>query len=486
MSLESQLGQNTESNGLKAVEKAASNFVKEIFDPQNSLWNTNVSKGVETLGQSAKEILGNFTVFAGEKEIPAKPSKQENDWTVLVQIGAQPGNPNGETKSDNKCSTTNSDKGALDAEHQKYQKLVEIAKDTKDKSIVTDVQIVVNANEHKKDLPPQYILERYEIKNGNIETLPSAPSEGSDKDIVSLEKFGLSRNPAKRVALIDNVHGRGNIGTHGEADHGPKLEDRILDPKQLTDAIAEGLKDSGHTKLDLLDMDSCLMGQDGFLRLAKTVTNNLVASPEKEPSPAQNIGRIVSQLSSSTSENGQDLGREIVNEARQGANIGKDGTQGTKTLAYYNLNEMNTFDANLDKFAKDLSKYIEEPEKGYDTASKTKAVKEAFSEAKSYGETEEGKKDLDSILKNLPKEIKDDPILSDDIRKLLASEHKLIDSFFGDQQSGYSQLGGLSVYVPKKLATKNSDAKSEPELFQERQTKYSLDGWNILLDELKQ
>ncbi|MBX9722263.1 MAG: hypothetical protein K2X81_12760, partial [Candidatus Obscuribacterales bacterium] len=375
-------------------------------------------------------------------------------------------------------------KDVKDAEEQKYAKLTEIAKETKDKSIVTDVQLVVNVNKNKEELPPKFILERYEIKNGNIEALPSVASEGSDKDIESLEKLGLSRNPAKRIALIDNVHGRGNIGTHGEADIGPTMKDRILDPKKLTDAISEGLKDSGHTKLDLLDMDSCLMGQDGFLRLAKTVTANLVASPETEQFPSQNLGKIVSQLASNTSENAEDLGRQIVSEARDGANIGKDGTQGTKTLAYYNLNEMNSFDANLSKFAKDLSTYIQEPGKDDNAAQRKEAIKLSFVNADSYGEPVEGKKDLDSIIKNLPAEIQNDPILREDISKLLSSEHKLVDSYYGDVNGKYSERGGLSIYVPQELAAKTKNNHSKSDLFHSRQAKYSLDSWDTLIDEL--
>ncbi len=74
---------------------------------------------------------------------------------------------------------------------------------------------------------------------------------------------------------------------------------------------------------------------------------------------------------------------------------------------------------------------------------------------------------------------------SKDINNLLKAENNLVGSFYGDSKEGYSNLGGLSVYVPPSLVPEppTGPVKEDP-TFKERQSKYSLASWNDLLQEL--
>lgn len=460
--------QKIESGVFKTAEAAVPSIAKELFTEGNSVWNSIISKAQENLGKNVQELLGDFELTGngkGNRKDPKADSLQEkNAWTVLVQIDATP------------------DKLSAEAKQEKYKTLEKIAKSTEGKSIAVEVQIVEDAKSSQDNGTisgdSKYQLERYEIKNGKIIDLGTFQSEGSAKDIESLEKFGLARNPAEKVALIDNVHGRGNIGMHGDDDIDEQGKNKIVEIGDFTNAVNEGLKDSGHTKLDLLDMDSCMMGQDGFLREASYVTDNLVASPQTEQFPGQNIGRIIEDLSKNTENNGADLGKRIVEEARDGSNIGNDGAEGTVTLNYYDLTKMCAFDKELKTFSEDLKNYIQnKPESVMN-------IKQSLTDSLKYGEDSEGKRDLKSFLNSISKDqgIAEDEKLSHDIRDLLAAEDNLVVSHFGSDDA-YENAGGLSIYVPIELADKNTTAK-EPSKFKKAQQKYSLSSWNELLAEL--
>ncbi len=68
---------------------------------------------------------------------------------------------------------------------------------------------------------------------------------------------------------------------------------------------------------------------------------------------------------------------------------------------------------------------------------------------------------------------------------MLEAENNLVGKYFGDEEDGYSNLGGLSIYAPASIVSPSTDGKdNESPLFKLRQSKYSLDSWNNLLKEL--
>lgn len=288
-------------------------------------------------------------------ENDSKPSRQE--WTVAYDL-----------------ATNLKEKGAygqMGAEDK-----INLLKDFVSVTRGTPVTIIAQAIEPKPDAakpkegaadssskaakPEDFTLVRYIIRDGIITALPPEKSQGFGQDLTNLLQMATKEAPSLKTALVVNAHGTGNMGLVG--DNGK------IALSDFESSVKSGLAGSGHEKLDLLDFDSCLMAQDGVLRRTQSIAKHLVASAEIENTDAsqgidgQNLDIWLANLLSNPKMDGAALGKTIINQADKGANNGLSNTsEGTPTLALFNLEAVKPFQQSLDGLGQSLSRAIEKP-----------------------------------------------------------------------------------------------------------------------------
>jgi len=406
---------------------------------------------------------------AEAKEKTTVPPKQ--DWTILVELAASA-----------KPGENNKD---FNPKEEKLQELLALKKLTKGNAITVVAEEIV---ETEKSGQKAYSLERYEVRNGEVTQLEKdkalPPKIGNESqscaDVRDLLKLGLELSPSEHVAFIDNNHGHGNLGMYGDGDKS------IFPTEQMMKAIKDGLKNSGRNKLDLLDFDACMMGEDGVLRMAKDVTSSLVCSAESERIPGQEIGKILKLAAQDPRMDGAEFGRKIIAAADRGANRSADHLgDNTHVLAHYNLDKLENFDSSLSRLSEDLLKAAK-------SDAGKQAIDTALNDSLSYGNHPKGnlwedKRDIKSFVDKLEKAINSKDLCDEsheimrDIKMFRSAEEELVDKFHSLNEDGiaYSEGRGLSVYAPDPNREKPA-SKQEIDL----EKNNSLPSWIALINEL--
>jgi Clostripain family len=221
-----------------------------------------------------------------------------------------------------------------------------------------------------------YSLKRYAIHNGTIDDLTPTPvpSKGTAQDLTDLLQIAGKQYPSARLGLVTNSHGNGDDGLQG--DNGD------VSLPQLQTAIKDGLKGSGHDKLDLVNFDACMMAQAGVLGEMDPVAKQLIASASLENAnggaDGQKLNTWLQDLIKNPKMDGKQLAEDIVRRAEKGANDER-GFQGTPTLAHFNLEERYpAFEKDLDRFSDEISQAAARDPKSKE------AIRKAMGESSQY------------------------------------------------------------------------------------------------------
>ncbi|MBI4532353.1 MAG: hypothetical protein HY711_00275 [Candidatus Melainabacteria bacterium] len=379
----------------------------------------------------------------------SRPESNQQEWTVVVNLSATLENSNG-----------------LGAQH-KFEALKQLAEQSKGKPVTMVVQAIGPGGSSDGTGGAQ-MLQRYVIKDGQITELPGQPSRGYGQDLTSLLQMATTNYPSEKIAFINQSHGLGNERLRGDA--GP------ISVQDFTKAIKEGLAGSGHNRLDLLDLDACLMAENGVLDEVKEVANNLVASAEEEngrPNPSnhnelsvdgQNLNVSLSQLLNNPSMDGNQFAESMIQMANAGHN--GDGQtignglydSGTSTLVHFDLTKYNNFETSLNNFAGAL---IE----GANNPTSKEALREIVGQVPRFGARKSGllsdgmeRRDLQSFVQQVLSAVENGELGDPDgkIKKsaenLLTSFNNLVGSYHGEANSmHYEQMGGLSIFLPSQI-----------------------------------
>jgi hypothetical protein len=265
-------------------------------------------------------------------------SSDRREWTIAVDLAV--------------TMNAQGQYGKLGAE-DKMARLRQLQSQTLNSPVTIVAQQIVP---QKQDGKTSYVLNRYAIHDGQIDNLTPTPvvSKGTTQDLTDLVKIAGQQYPSAKLGLVTNSHGDGDDGLIG--DNG-----KVSLP-QLQSAIKEGLKGSGHDKLDLANFDACLMAQVGVLSEMAPVAKQLIASATPENAgenssvDGQNLNAWLGDLLKKPQMDGRQLAQDIIKKADQGAN--DDGTvHGTDTLAHFNLEHPYTrFEKGFDQFSEALAK----------------------------------------------------------------------------------------------------------------------------------
>jgi len=380
---------------------------------------------------------------------------ERKDWTVAIELGSNlPGDKSNPTGW-----------GA----DRKLQELKRLAQETEGKSINFVVHAERPLDRKGKPCVPEdgtgdgdkvaacvtkaeekgrAVTERYFIHDGKIDRMKDKHYTDAGQDIQALMKEAGKVAPSDKIGLIIQSHGKGKGGIK------TGLGELPLD--KTIDAIKDGLKGSGHEKLDILDFDACDMGNAEVLAKSSKVAKDVVASSGVEGATPSGDGQKITEamraLMANTKMSGRELGETIVAHARDGVN-GKNEDNATQTLANFDLEHHKQFVGGMDRFGKALSETIKDP-------ANLKAIQdivEHTSMPDSGGESFESQdRDLKAFAKDVLDDIKSGKFKGDTTELQAAAEgmrqsiDKMATAQYADPVADRGDMAGLTTAIPGK------------------------------------
>ncbi|MBX9690375.1 MAG: hypothetical protein K2X27_26915 [Candidatus Obscuribacterales bacterium] len=369
------------------------------------------------------------------------PDKNRNDWTITIDFTTNFGDGQGVESG--------------------LKLLEDFAQKTKGKSLSIVAQAAVPETDEWDDLGPittantSYRIDRYIVKNGEMKYIESVPSKGYAEDLKALLQFSHKNEPSKKCALIMDSHGSGNEGLTGDTGK--------VSVTDFVKAVQDGLKGSGHSKLDMIDFDSCLMAQNGALSRIRQLSDQIVASAQTESIyNGQNYLDPIARLMDKPDSDGFTLARDIVAQTHKDMELWKfDGYDpAVETLAHFNMKRYEGFQKSLDELGEQLVTTIDDPKS-------RSVVESAIDSSRKYGrrnslmglllgDSKSGqvRVDLKEFSEKLITavdcgEIKDpERTLKAAAQDVLTMRSRLVDSYHGD--GDYTHAGGLSVFLPSR------------------------------------
>ncbi len=423
---------------------------------------------------AAKPQDGPDKVVPAETKAPEKftapmgsPALQE--WTVAINIGCHKG-------------------GLKEATDDKMKMLEELAGTTKGKPITFLVQRVMPPADplegQAKDEKPPATVEKYLIRDGEIKKLSTGKSRGLVEDAGSLLEDAAKNHSSKKLSYFMLCHGMGNGGLAGDSG-----KCRV---PELGKNFRRHLDNSGKKEIDLLNLDGCLMAQDGVLPSLQLVADRLVASTEYQcvARPAtifsgQNEKAYLAKLIDNPAISGEQLGKLIIDEAKKGSNDapsdkleGRNDTfarTGTPSLSLLNLKTAQTpFTESLNNFGNALSEALNDQKNRKTVDSLIDLTPRFGSDGYDSGAGAFQKRDVKSfaelVLEAVDKRTITDPdgSLKRATQSLIETRSKLVEAHHGyhgpiDQSHNarnhdYDHTGGISVFLPGQLFRSPEDA----------------------------
>jgi len=437
-----------------------------------------------------------------EQQIPS--SKSQSQWTIAVDLGIV----------FNQVGAL----GHLGVE-DKLKSLEKLKEMTKGHPVTIVVEALVADG---KDVPGQdlsqskkpYAVERIVIRDGQEAVVASGASKGFTGDLQDLLDFSLTQAPANKIALAINAHGLGDQGLAGGMQEPGRQNGELLSTEDLASVIKTSLTKSNHGKLDLLDLDSCLMGQLGVLQQLDPVAKQLVASEKTETvglTPreidGQNLTAWIADVVAKPDMNGFAVGQAIIQQANAGAN-GLSDEEGTGTLAHYDLeNHLSEFNTHLNVLGQRLTEALKNPANREQINYSIDLVSDVANDndhSRPLAPTI-AKRDMQGFLNLLTLEISSGKLADpdhqlggaiSDMQEQLADRTKLLSAAHVHQNSGLSGMkvvnftnneSGLSLFLP------NADVRNNPALRETQIEKLyvtdagaSNSGWLSFLRSLRQ
>lgn len=453
---------------------------------------------------TSQHSAGLLQPYLEQKVSSGSAGKTRSQWTVAVDLGI--------------VFDQVGARGHLGAE-DKLKSLEQLKQMTKGQPVTIVVEALVADG---KDVPGQplsqskkpYDVERIVIHDGQEEVVATGASKGFSADLKDLLDFAVTQEPSSKIALAINAHGLGDQGMAGGMQDPGRQNGGLLSTPELANVIKSSLAQSDHAKLDVLDLDSCLMGEMGVLEQLDPVTKQLVASEKTETVgvnrreiDGQDLTAWIKDIVAKPEMTGFDVGQSIIDHADQGAN-GADPEEGTRTLTHFDLaGQLGQFNAHLNVLGQRLTEAMKDPTNRTEIGLAIDRVSDMTNEDShsfQHGPTA-AKRDMQGFLNMLTMEISSgqlndpDHKLSQaitDMQQQLTDRNKLLSAAHIPQVTGFGGMklmnftnneSGLSVFLP------NADVRNNPRLSESQiENLYTTDagtsnsGWLSFLRSLRQ
>jgi hypothetical protein len=403
--------------------------------------------GQDSSGTSASSApLPNVYPDANRLSSTNSAGGDNQPWTYLVDLGAtiRVGNDN------------------LGAPHQ-YSELQNL----RDLTSGTQDQVIVQASNGTNNE-----ISMYRIANGQIEDLGVHASEGFKTDLQSLVSMAPQDGHA---ALI--------IGSHGEAGLGLAGDNGAASLTEVSASVESGLQMSGRTKaLDVLSLDSCLMGSEKALESLSPLAQTLVASeavenggssPKTGTFDGQSIYDALSSVLQNPQADGQGVAQQILFESAKDCPVNASKC-GTDTLAIFDGAAGAKFSTALSNFGTELQSAISNSSNRDAVNSIISSTPEVSHSLNAVGDDQ--LRDLQTFVTSVQKAADagtiDDPDhrLRDAAAQLVAAQAEYIPDQFNNQSANRdgsnpdNGLHGLSIFLPSDTYDRNQTAKYEEQV----------------------
>jgi hypothetical protein len=363
-----------------------------------------------------------FQVEAKDRaETPAIPKAETPQRTFLIDLAA---NLKG--------------KGYAYGAMPKAQELRELAGLTRD----NNTRVIVQAIN-----PDTKMLQRYVMHDGQIDEMKPVKSKGINADIKNL----ISMAPKDgELSLVIQSHGDGPAGLDGDKG--------TTNLAKLKQSIQQGLTAVGRDKLDLLSLDSCLMGSAAPVDALSGVARGILASENSEAAgghgqDGQPLGAIMKGVLAHPTETPTQVAQRFVATSAEVCQTGIAGGAvaecGTDTLFHYNTEAAGQFRTALSNFGNALRASLSDPGNRVAIESAIKATTDASLE----GDQSNQLRDLSQFAGNILQAINGDGRIHDTADGALAKAAQgIIDAQKALVDNGFSRLDqhGLSVFLPSE------------------------------------
>jgi hypothetical protein len=369
------------------------------------------------------------------------------EWTMAVNLAASLG----------------TEFGAV----SKGQQLRDLAKETEGKPVTIVAQQLGQG-------PDGPFVERFVIKDGKVSSQGQSPSRGFAEDLEALTAMAASEHPAKRMGVLIQSHGNAIDGMSGD-NGGASLS-------QLADAMRQGLERGGRTKLDVLDFDACLMGQQEVLSAVSGLADHVLASPEVELANGDTLGgkvdgqpmqEMMRALFANPEMDGAAFARKTVELASQAArpfdvnrdgkaDTGLDPINATPTLAHFDMEHMQAMNRAVDGLGSALTEAMRDPKQRAaiaDLIARSPRFSASAAESNGHGLQQ---RDLKAFSEGLQAAIAqgklNDPsgALKKAATATLEALATLVGAYHGEEKAAlpgiapqnYRDMGGMGVFLP--------------------------------------
>lgn len=401
------------------------------------------------LGTDALSLTGQAPGSSSLSDVVAKAREaaaKRPEWTMAVNLAA----------------SLNEDFGAT----SKAQQLKDLAKETEGKP-VTIVAQQVKGGENGP------VVERFVIKDGKVASMGESRSEGFAKDLENLTAMASKDHPANRMGVI--------IQSHGNAIDGMKGDNGEAGLSEIRDALRTGMDRGGRGKLDMLDFDACLMGQQEVLSAMKGVADHVVASSEVELASSGLLGgkvdgqptvEMMRALLANPEMDGDAFAKKTVELAatnEKPADYDNDGVadpdskpfNATPTLTAYDMQHLNAMSDAVDGLGSALADAMKNPKN-------RKAIQALISLSPRFSPGDEGagmgkqQRDLKHFAQALQGAIAQGTLKDPSGKIAQAAEASLkaiddlVDAHHGEKERAlprnqplnYNEMGGVGIFMP--------------------------------------
>lgn len=265
-----------------------------------------------------------------------------------------------------------------------------------------------------------------------IEDLGTIDS-GSYLQLENFIEWGVQNYPAQRYAVIVWNHGSGWQGRNkGITTRGIAWDDstgNFITQAQLKIAF-DAVYNSVGTKVELLGMDACVMGNIEVAYDFINTANYLTFSQASIPGTGWAYNLFLQNLVNNPTCDGSQLGTYIVNGYAD-----EYGYNGSQTLSTINLSHLATLTSRIYTFVQNANAVM-------DTEGST--MKLICTNLDPADSTYTDYKDLDQLMVDMINQVSDESVVSaaQDVRTALAQA--VVCEFHGNYATAY----GLSIWVP--------------------------------------
>jgi hypothetical protein len=206
---------------------------------------------------------------------------------------------------------------------------------------------------------------RYEIAHGSKRLIYAGHSRGLTEDLGDLLNSAPDAMKADRVVLFNRAHGMAMHGLRGDAGN--------TSISELENTLTDALHTAGKQSFDIIDFDSCLIGNAQTLISLAPAAKFMIASEEPEVAVAQTVVPVgAKEIKSGANAQpiAEDVRKLLLNshfETEKAATevwstnegeckkVSKDGLCGANTLGLYKSDAASEFSQAIDQLGAALT-----------------------------------------------------------------------------------------------------------------------------------